>query len=105
MSLVSSNTIIQQIYYLLWLQKDTGLKANVAQFTIPDSVIIQDKQISDWFFTSKKTNLLLRKNNFTAEKIFEKFTKNISKSGIVAYFVHMRESNFLAGKCEKSRKR
>jgi hypothetical protein len=28
----------------------------------------------------------------TVEKIFEKLTKNISKSGIVAYFIHEKYS-------------
>lgn len=61
--LENSNSIIDQIYYLLWLQQDVPLKDNKFQVQIPDTIIIKDNVITNWFFTSKQ-GIVLQKRSF-----------------------------------------
>ncbi len=70
-----SNTIIEQIYFLLWLKQE-GLKDSFG-IRIPDTVVMKGKQLLNWYFMSKKNEILMkRRNQLTRQNIYEKFAEN-----------------------------
>lgn len=56
---------------------------------IPDTIIFKYQKPCYWYFTSKQTNKIKKKttSKLTNDLIKEKFLENVSKSGIVAYFL------------------
>ncbi|KAL4508548.1 hypothetical protein ABPG72_003852 [Tetrahymena utriculariae] len=84
----NTNLLVENLYYLLWL-KDSGLKDASFNVKIPDTIILQSGKIMNWFFTSKNGEGILMKKDFNLKntKIFESFTRNESKSRIVAMFI------------------
>lgn len=53
--LTNSNSIIDNIYYFLWLKKESGLKDNAFPIKIPDTIIMKGYCFLNWYFTSKKS--------------------------------------------------
>ncbi|EGR32322.1 hypothetical protein IMG5_088100 [Ichthyophthirius multifiliis] len=94
MILNNTDQAIDNLYYLLWL-KDSGLKDSSFVVKIPDTIIIKSNQIMNWFFSSKNNDgILVKKDyNLNHKNIFETFTRKISKSGIVAYFIENIKTN------------
>jgi hypothetical protein len=56
---------------------------------IPDTIIFKYQKPCYWYFTSKRSSKIKKKttSKLTNELIKEKFLENVSKSGIVAYFL------------------
>ncbi|KAL4487561.1 hypothetical protein ABPG72_017350 [Tetrahymena utriculariae] len=83
----NTNSVVYNIYYLLWI-KDSGLQESKFPVRIPDTIIINGRQISNWFFTGSNDQVLKKKvNHLLPDAIFDSFTKNDVKSGIVAQII------------------
>ena len=76
MLIKNSNLLVESLYYLLWL-KDSGLKDASFAVKIPDTVIIHQGKIMNWFFSSKSAEGILMKKSASLKntKIFEAFTR------------------------------
>jgi hypothetical protein len=59
---------------------------------IPDTIIFKYQKPCYWYFTSKQSNSIKKKttSKLTNNIIKEKFLENVSKSGIVAYFLYRK---------------
>jgi hypothetical protein len=59
---------------------------------IPDTILYKYQKPCYWYFTSKKDNKLKKKSSMrmTNENISDRFTKKISPSGIVAYYIYKK---------------
>jgi hypothetical protein len=70
----NSNKLIENIYYLMWL-KDDSLKDSSFPIHIPDTILFRQEVILNWYFSSKKGEILMKKEyNLKHEIIYEKFT-------------------------------
>jgi hypothetical protein len=67
----NSNTIVDNLYYLLWL-KDDVLRSGAFPVRIPDSLIISHGKVVNWYFSPHSGNGVLMKKpiNLTAEDIY-----------------------------------
>jgi hypothetical protein len=63
---------------------------------IPHTIIYKYQKPCYWYFTSKQDGKLKKKSsmNLKNEHIKEVFTKKISKSGIVAYYIYKKINNY-----------
>ena len=84
--------IIDNIYYFLWI-KDTIFNTEHSIY-IPQTIIYKYKRPLYWYFTSILDHKIKRKNAIKLKNEFikEVFLKNVSKSGIVCYFIYSKKS-------------
>ena len=84
--------IIENIYDFLWI-KDTMFNTEHSIY-IPQTIVYKYKKPLYWYFTSVIDHKIKRKNavKLKNEFIKEAFLKNISKSGIVCYFIFSKKS-------------
>jgi hypothetical protein len=63
---------------------------------IPHTIIYKYQKPCYWYFTSKQDGKLKKKSsmNLKNEHIREVFTKKVSKSGIVAYYIYKKINNY-----------
>jgi len=82
--------VIENIYHFLWT-KDTIFNTD-PYVIIPQTILYKYQKPCYWYFTSKVDNKLKKKSTVkvTTEHIREVFTKHISKSGIVAYYIYKK---------------
>lgn len=62
MLLTNTNTIVNNIYFLLWL-KDTGLKENTFNIRIPDTVIFKNRNAAIWYYSTSDGKILKHKKS------------------------------------------
>ena len=84
--------IIENIYHFLWT-KDLTFNTQHSIY-IPQTIIYKYRKPLFWYFTSVVDHKLKKKNpdKLNKEHIKNVFLKNISKSGIVCYFIYKKES-------------
>ena len=87
---LGTDGFVENVFHLLWT-KEIMEKADVPLY-LPDTVIFKYKQPTCWYFTSKNGKILKKtKRKLTIQTIEEQFLKNISDSGIVAYYVYHKK--------------
>lgn len=89
-SLLEGDGVIENIFHLLWT-KDS-IFGRESYVIIPDTIIFKYQKPCYWYFTSKVDNKIKKKSTskLTNELIKEKFLQNVSKSGIIAYFLYKK---------------
>lgn len=89
---------MDSLFFFLWCKDEQNFGP---QINIPDTIVYMYCQPAYWYFTSKDTGKIMRKNryNLTSKNIEKAFTKNRAKAGCdtVAYFISQGD-----GKGEKS---
>ena len=61
----------------------------MTQINLPDTVIFKYERPSVWYFTSKNGEILRKsKKNLNVQTIEDSFLRNVSESGIVAYYIY-----------------
>ncbi len=94
MLLGNSNTIIDNLYYLFWLNKESGLKDNIFAMKIPDTVIFNGNSIIIWYYSNKDGVIKMHKHQkYNVETIYQHFIKKQTSSGIVGYIVNEPDSD------------
>lgn len=80
---------VENIFHLLWTKEVIFM--NIAQISIPDTIIFKYQQPAFWYFTSKNGEILWKtKKKLSLWNIEDAFLKNISDSGIVAYYIYWK---------------
>lgn len=82
--------VFDKIFHFLWSYSDY-FKEDVARLkiNIPDTVIFENTHPINWYYTDSNGYIRKKKTeNLLFENIKEKFLSKISKSNIVAYFIH-----------------
>ena len=89
-NVLEGDGVIENIYHFLWT-KDTIFNTD-PYVIIPQTILYKYQKPCYWYFTSKVDNKLKKKSTVkvTTEHIREVFTKHISKSGIVAYYIYKK---------------
>ena len=84
--------VIENIYHFLWT-KDTIFNTQHS-IHIPQTILYKYKKPLYWYFTSVVDHKLKKKNfdKLNNEYIKDIFLKNVSKSGIVCYFIYSKKS-------------
>lgn len=86
---------VENIFHLLWTKE--VIFTNLAQVSIPDTIIFKYQQPVFWYFTSKNGEILRKsKKKLTIRNIEESFLKHPSDTGIVAYYIY-RKSKIESG--------
>ena len=91
-NVLEGDGVIENIYHFLWT-KDTIFNSDPKIF-IPHTVLYKYRRPLYWYFTSIIDHKIKKKNSdkLNIEHIKEAFLKNISKSGIVCYFIYQKKS-------------
>lgn len=80
---------VENLFHLLWT-KEIIFK-NLAQISIPDTIIFKYQQPSFWYFTSKNGEILWKsKKKLSMQAIEQAFLWDVSESGIVAYYIYRK---------------
>lgn len=91
-NLLEGDGVIENIYHLLWTKDSIfGTDPNVI---MPHTILYKYQKPCYWYFTSKEDNKLKKKSSMklTVEHIKDVFTKKVSKSGIIAYYIYKKYS-------------
>lgn len=83
--------LLDIIFHYIWLKKanDKGFRG----FNIPDTIIYKYQQPRSWYFTSLDGTIKKKeKDKLKSQTIEKKFLSNLSRSGIVAWYLYI-ESN------------
>ena len=93
-NLLEGDGVIENIYHLLWTRD--SIFGTEPYVNIPDSILYKYQKPCYWYFTSHKDNRLKKKSTIKldAEHIKSVFTKNVSKSGIVAYYIYKKKISY-----------
>lgn len=69
-----------------------------AKVNVPHTILYKFEQPAHWYFTSKQGELMKRRGeNMSTSEIEKVFLKKVSKSGIVAYYIHnKKEKNIIS---------
>ena len=89
-NVLEGDGVIENIYHFLWT-KDTIFNTDPSVY-IPQTVLYKYQKPCYWYFTSVIDHKLKKKNasKLNKENIRQVFLKNISKSGIVAYYIYKK---------------
>ncbi|OMJ80350.1 hypothetical protein SteCoe_15939 [Stentor coeruleus] len=80
--------LLDIIYQYIWTKtpQDTGVRG----FSIPDTIIYKYQQPRSWYFTSLDGSIKKRaKDKLKIQHIEKSFLKNVSRSGIVAWYLYI----------------
>jgi hypothetical protein len=90
---IEKDRIFESLYHYLWMKSPFSDISNL-KVNIPHTVLFQSGMPVAWFYTLKDGKI--QKKNFVStvfENIEEVFLKEVSDSGIVAYFVYYNEND------------
>jgi len=89
-NVLEGDGVIENIYHFLWT-KDTIFNTD-PYVIIPHTILYKYQKPCYWYFTSVKDGKLKKKSSgkVNSYHIREVFTKNISKSGIIAYYIYKK---------------
>jgi hypothetical protein len=89
-NLLEGDGVIENIYHLLWT-KDSIFGSDPNVF-MPHTILYKYQKPCYWYFTSKDDNKLKKKSSMklTNEHIRDVFTRKVSKSGIVGYYIYKK---------------
>jgi len=90
-NILEGDGLIENIYHMLWT-KDSIFGTD-PYVMIPQTILYKYQKPCYWYFTSKTDGKLKRKSNmkiFSVDHIKKVFTKSLSKSGIVAYYIYKK---------------
>ena len=89
-NVLEGDGVIENIYHFLWT-KDTIFNTD-PYVIIPHTILYKYQKPCYWYFTSIKDGKLKKKSSgkVNSYHIREVFTKNISKSGIIAYYIYKK---------------
>ena len=80
--------VLEDLFYFLWLSNfQTGQKLLL---NMPDTVIYRFGSMASYYFSSKLTREVLKQKEVSLrdeDLALKRFTKNVPKSGICAYFI------------------
>lgn len=83
--------VIENIYHFLWT-KDTIFNTDPG-ILIPHTILYKYQKPCYWYFTAKDLKLKKKTNGkINNNHIKEVFTKKVSKSGIVAYYLYKKNN-------------
>jgi hypothetical protein len=83
--------LLDIIYHFAWQKANPDISEHF--FFLPDTVIYKYQQPRFWYFTSKDGSIKKRsQNKLKTDIIKEFFTKNVSQSEIVAWFMYIDHS-------------
>lgn len=91
-NVLEGDGVIENIYHFLWT-KDTIFNTE-PYVVIPQTILYKYQKPCYWYFTSVKDYKLKKKSTgkITNEYIREAFTKRISPSGIIAYYIYKKKN-------------
>lgn len=94
-NVLEGDGVIENIYHFLWT-KDSIFNTD-PYVVIPQTILYKYQKPCYWYFTSVVDHKLKKKSSVkvTNDHIREVFTKRISKSGIVAYYIY-KKANLLS---------
>ena len=81
-----SKGVCVELYNFLW-NKEPRFQTSCINVNQPDTVIIINGVINNWFLFSKNRIIKKRKENSTMENLKKSFLKDVSKSNIVGCFI------------------
>jgi len=89
-NVLEGDGVIENIYHFLWT-KDTIFNTD-PYIIIPQTILYKYQKPCYWYFTSVIDGKLKKKSSgkVNSTHIREIFTKNISKSGIIAYYIYKK---------------
>ena len=89
-NVLEGDGVIENIYHFLWT-KDTIFNTD-PYVIIPHTILYKYQKPCYWYFTSIKDGKLKKKSSgkVNSYHIREVFTKNISNSGIIAYYIYKK---------------
>ena len=89
-NVLEGDGVIENIYHFLWT-KDTIFNTDPSVY-IPQTILYKYQKPCYWYFTSVIDGKLKKKSSgkVNSTHIREVFSKNISKSGIVAYYIYKK---------------
>ena len=61
MKLKDSDSLLDSIFYFLWVKKDICIKDDTNSVRIPNTIITLDNRILTWYFYSKREKTILLK--------------------------------------------
>lgn len=86
---LENDGIFDKLYHYLWKFSDYFKEENARlKINIPHTIIFENLQPSFWYFSGDKDFIMKKKHeSLCLDNIKSTFLTNISKSGIVAYFI------------------
>ena len=89
-NVLEGDGVIENIYHFLWT-KDSIFNTD-PYVVIPQTILYKYQKPCYWYFTSVVDHKLKKKSSakVTNDHIREVFTKRISKSGIIAYYIYKK---------------
>ena len=89
-NVLEGDGVIENIYHFLWT-KDTIFNTD-PYVIIPHTILYKYQKPCYWYFTSVIDGKLKKKSSgkINSNHIREVFTKHISNSGIIAYYIYKK---------------
>ena len=89
MVLLEGDGLIEDMYHLLWRKDSPFVQDGTLRVNLPHTIIYKNKKPNMWYFTSRD-GLIIRKkfSKLIPEIIQTELLKNVSKTGIVAYYIY-----------------
>lgn len=89
MVLLEGDGLIEDLYHLLWRKDSPFYQEGVLRVNLPHTIIYKNKKPCMWYFTSTNGSIMRKKfSKLVPEIIEEEYVKNMSKTGIVAYYIY-----------------
>lgn len=89
MVLLEGDGLIEDLYHLLWRKDSPFFQEGSLRVNLPHTIIYKNKKPNMWYFTSRNGSIIRKKfSKLVPEIIQEEFLKNVSKTGIVAYYIY-----------------
>ena len=100
-NVLEGDGVIENIYHFLWT-KDTIFNTD-PYIIIPQTILYKYQKPCYWYFTSVIDGKLKKKSSgkVNSTHIREVFTKNISKSGIIAYYIYKKNKIISKYECDR----
>ncbi len=100
-NVLEGDGVIENIYHFLWT-KDTIFNTD-PYIIIPQTILYKYQKPCYWYFTSVIDGKLKKKSSgkVNSTHIREVFSKNISKSGIIAYYIYKKNKIISKYECDR----
>lgn len=89
MVLLEGDGLIEDLYYFLWKKDSPFYQQQQFKVNLPPTIIYKNHKPTIWYFTSRQGVINRKKTSkLVPEAIQQEFLKNVSESGIVAYYIY-----------------